>query len=162
FSAASDSLTTNQMESKLDWNASTKNRLFLGLSLREYEARAANGYGTIADTTYGSNGDSIPARGLRLDYTRTQTPTLILNSRFGISRMERNTPPPATPPGWQITELGFPQSLQNQMVQPVAFPYTTVAGYSDLGNATAAFVFLSFTTYSWNGNATWVHGKHTF
>jgi hypothetical protein len=51
--------------------------------------------------------------------------------------------------------------MQDQMRKPTTFPFVSVASYSPLGNNCCAYVFLSFTTYSWNVSATHVRGRHT-
>ena len=83
-----------------------------------------------------------------------------MNFRFGISRSGRQTPA-TVPKGFQMTDLGFPKSLQDQMVGPPAFPAVTMAGYGNLGQQFSV-VNQEFTSYSWNLNATRVAGNHTF
>lgn len=159
FDSLSASLTTNQMDIKLDWAPGVTHRFTAGLSWRTLEQPTANHYRSIGDTGR-INGDSIPSKGGRFDYTGTYSPTLVLNARFGVTRLER-VDPPNVQPGFTLSELGFAGNFQNQMTTPAGFPYMTFNGYSALGNSTSAYIFQSGTSYSFNANLTKVHGPHT-
>ena len=157
FASLSAPVTTNQMDMKFDWAPSVVHKFTAGLSWRTYDDPTPNAYGTIAQPG-NYDGDSIPSKGMRLDYTGTYSPTLILNGRFGITRLEREDPP--NPYNFSLAQLGFAQNFASQMVTPVSFPNVTAAGYSGLGQA-IAFVHQAGTSYSFNGNLTKVHGDHT-
>ena len=159
FATRKDPVDSNQVNGKFDWNASDRDKFFAGLNWRSYFHKPPNQFGTIADSTGPLGGDSIPGRGARLDYTRVQTPSFLLNFRFGITRLERTIAP--YPDNFNLTQLGFPASFAQQILQPASVPSTAVAGYAQLGrNGEADYTFQSGTTYSFNANATWVHGRH--
>ncbi len=160
FSAKKDQTATNQFNGKADWNASARDRLFVGLNWRSYERQLPNHFGNIAASNGVQGGDRIPGRGARLDYTRVQTPTFLLNVRAGVTRLERIIP--EYPRGLRMTDLGFPAGMDRVMRRPLSFPRTAVAGYAALGRSgEAAYTFQSGTTYSWNASAMWVRNRHT-
>ncbi|MEJ7609387.1 MAG: TonB-dependent receptor, partial [Bryobacteraceae bacterium] len=90
FSNKSTRIDTNQTDAKLDWAPSDSDRFFFGVAWRKREDLAPNHYGNAAEPMAGINGDSYPAGSLRLDYTRVQSPSLILNFRAGATRLERH------------------------------------------------------------------------
>ncbi|MCL5745243.1 MAG: Plug and carboxypeptidase regulatory-like domain-containing protein, partial [Acidobacteria bacterium] len=89
FSAMKDPVSSNQVNGKVDWNATDRDKVFVGLNWRSYDHTAPNHFGNIAGSTGVIGGDSIPGRGARIDYTRVQTPSFLLNFRMGVTRLER-------------------------------------------------------------------------
>jgi len=160
FSSKASSFTTDQMDAKLDWVATPANRFVAGLSWRGPLNVRANHFGNGADPNGEFlSGEYAPTRVLRLDYTRVQTPALVLNFRAGLNRQEVYRDP--YPPGFSLTELGFPKSLEDQLTKPNAFPGVSVQGFSGMGNGGGAIVSETATAYSLGQNASWVKGKHT-
>ncbi|MCL5744221.1 MAG: TonB-dependent receptor [Acidobacteria bacterium] len=160
YSAMKDPVSNNQVNGKADWNASDRDKVFVGVNWRSYAHTAPNHFGNIAGSTGAIGGDSIPGRGARIDYTRVQTPSFLLNFRMGVTRLERTISP--YPNDFDLTQLGFPASFQQQVLKPVSFPSTAVTGYAQLGrNGEADYTYQAGTTYSWNASATWVHNRHT-
>lgn len=164
--SGADSYTTDQMDAKLDWVATPNNRFVAGLSWRGPYSLPPNFFGNGADpnSTTGTSGAGLsgeyaPTRVVRFDYTRVQTPTLVLNIRAGVNRQEVSRSP--YPANFNITDLGFSQSLQNQLTKPIAFPGVTATGFSPMGNGGEAIVSETANTYSLGQSATWVRGKHT-
>jgi hypothetical protein len=159
FFTGSSMFDVNQLDTKIDWNPSEKNRLFGGLSWRKSRATPANAYNNIAYTDFQVRGFTIPSWNPRLDYTRVQTPTFLLNVRAGFSRVLQDAPPPAGD-NFDYSVLGLPASLQQQSIPPAGFPVFNVAGYSTLGQVFSSPLEI-FQTYSLAGSATWIRGKHT-
>lgn len=151
------SIDTDQMDIKLDWAPSTANKFTAGLAWRTRLETPPNHYGNIADTRI-INGDNLPSKNLRLEYNRTQTPTLLMQARFGITRFERvnGTNVPDT---FSLTELGFPAGLERQMTQPLGFPAFSFAGYVGMGRG-SAFLDQAGTSYTWAGSVTRIAGRH--
>ena len=150
--------STNETDSKGDWVPTDKDHVFLAMSYFGALRNQADLYGTAADTNGRNIGpDSYPAKSARADYTRVVSPTFLLDFRGGAVRWGRTTPP--FPANWNMTNLGFPQNLQAQMNQPVAFPLFTITGYSNLGYY-SPYIFQDGTLYQMIGNATWIRGKH--
>ncbi|MBM3729142.1 MAG: hypothetical protein FJW40_27425, partial [Acidobacteria bacterium] len=159
FAQASDPLDVNQLDSKLDWNASEKNRLFGGVSYRRSLRTEPNFYGNLAFTGFQTNGYEIPSWNARLDYTRVQSASLVLNVRVGFSTVKQDAPPPV-PQDFTYANLGLPRALASQTLRPIGFPVFNVAGYNLLGQQFSS-PLETFQTYSLAASATWIRGRHT-
>ncbi|MCC6540199.1 MAG: TonB-dependent receptor, partial [Bryobacterales bacterium] len=157
FSDKVFSADTNQMDMKFDWTPTMANRFTAGLAWRTRTDLAPNHYGNVADTRI-VNGDDLPSKNLRLEYTRTHTPTLLFQGRFGITRFERLNGP-NTSDSFSLTGLGFPSQLESQMTRPLGFPAVNLAGYVGLGRS-SAFLDQAGTSFTWAGNVTKIAGKH--
>ncbi len=149
---------TNQMDMKLDWAPTSKTKYTAGLAWRTRKDLAPNHYGNIADTRI-VNGDSLPSKSLRLEFTRTHTPTLLFQGRFGITRFERVNGP-NTDENYSLADLGFPAALDRQMTRPLGFPAFSFAGFLGMGRG-SAFLDQAGTSFTWAGSVTRIAGKHT-
>ena len=156
LSNQSSPFDTNEIDMKFDWTPTSKDKFTAGLGWRTSTATPPNQYGNVAYT--GNTSDNMPARSLRLEYNRTQTPTLLFQVRFGITRLERYYGPPA-PGDFTLATLGFPPSLEQQMIKPIGFPVFSFAGYLGMGKA-SQFLDQRGTSYTWDANATKVAGRH--
>jgi hypothetical protein len=105
---------------------------------------------TSSPSTFGniaSPGQSLLFR--RIDATQanatvTLSPTTVLTARWGFNRFYSSTFPTASA-GFDLTELGFPASLQAATVDP-AFPAVTMSDLTSFGGgATNTDVFYSRT-----------------
>ncbi len=159
FVQASDPTNINQLDTKLDYNMSERNRLFGGLSYRRSVRTEPSFYRNIAFTAFQTNGYEIPSWNGRLDYTRVQSSSLVLNVRAGIARVKQDAPPPVSQ-DFSFADLGMPRSLETQTIRPIGFPAFSVAGYNSLGQVFSSPLEV-FQTYSLAANATWVKGRHT-
>jgi len=148
----------NQVDGRGDWAPTEKDRAFLSLSWRKREDVNPNLYGNAAETNAGIFGDDYPAGAARLDYTRIQTPSLIFDFRAGASRLERHFN--QQPDGFNLTTLGFPTSLAQQVQGPQGFPQISVTGYGAMGNGVSN-TDQTQTLYSFNASGTWIKGKHS-
>ncbi len=157
FSDKVISTDTNQIDIKLDWVPSSKNKYTAGLGWRRAKDLPPNHYGNIADTRI-IKGDSMPSKSLRLEFTRSQSPTVLLQGRFGITRFERMNDSNA-PEGFSLTELGFPAALERQMIRPLSFPALSFAGYLAMGRS-SSFLDQAGTSYTWAGSVSKVAGRH--
>ena len=158
FSNKSARTDTNQTDTKFDWAPTDRNRMFFGLAWRKREDVNPNHYGNIAEPSAGINGDSYPSGSLRLDYTRVQSPSLILNLRAGVTRFERHFK--MSDGTFRLASLGFPAALDSQIRGVAAFPQISVTGFGGMGNQ-ATYTDQAQTLYSWNASATAVRGRHT-
>ena len=159
FAQASDPLDVNQLDSKVDWNASERNRMFAGVSYRKSVRTEPNFYRNIAYTGFQTNGYQIPSWNGRLDYTRVQSASLVLNVRGGFTTVTQDAPPPVSQ-DFSYADLGMPRSLEAQTLRPIGFPVFSVAGYNALGQQFSS-PLETFQTYSLAGSATLVKGRHT-
>ncbi len=159
FAQASDPFDVNQLDTKVDWNASDRNRLFAGMSYRKSVRTEPNYYRNIAYTSFQTSGFRIPSWNGRADYTRVQSPSLVLNVRAGFSTVTQDSPPPV-PQDFSYTTLGMPRSLETQTLRPIGFPTFNAAGYNALGQVFSS-PLETFQTYSLAASATIVKGRHT-
>ncbi|MSV28074.1 MAG: TonB-dependent receptor [Bryobacterales bacterium] len=159
FAQASDPLDVNQLDTKLDWNASERNRMFGGVSYRRSVRTEPNFYRNIAFTGFQTNGYEIPSWNGRLDYTRVQSPSLVLNIRAGFTTVKQDAPPPVAQ-DFSYANLGMPRSIEAQTRRPIGFPVFNVAGYNQLGQVFSSPLEV-FQTYSLAASATVVKGRHT-
>jgi hypothetical protein len=159
FAAGTDKFSSNQIDAKVDLAPNERDRGFIGVSWVGNLHNSPDLYGTIADPngSYLLN-EQLPARAARIDYTRIQTPRLVMDVRAGVVRWERTNPP--YPENFRLSDLGFPASLQNSMRPPFSFPAASVTGYSGLGNTTA-FTYQAGTSYSFWSAAAWTRNAHT-
>ncbi|MGH9160150.1 MAG: TonB-dependent receptor domain-containing protein, partial [Vicinamibacteraceae bacterium] len=158
FSSKTSALDTDQIDVKLDWVPGSKDKVSLGLASRRFENTPPNFYENIADTRV-FTGDSIPSRSLRLQYDRIQSPTLLMTARVGVTRLDREWSTNA-PAGFSLTELGFPASLDSQLVAPLDFPNFSFTNYASLGRG-GGFLDQVGTSYTTAFSLTNVRGRHT-
>jgi hypothetical protein len=96
--------------------------------------------------------------GASLDDVHTFGASLVLNVRYGYTRMTRETDP-VHGRGFDLTSLDFPQAL-NDAISPAIreFPYFSINGYfNSVSTGEARFM----DTHSLVAAATKVHGNHT-
>jgi hypothetical protein len=156
LSAKTNPTDTNEIDAKFDWVPDVKNKFTLGLGWRSSTNTPPNYFENLASTTLTS--DNIPARSGRIEYNRTETPTLLFQLRFGVTRLERYYGPPA-PPDFTLASLGFPASLEQQMTKPIGFPVFSYTGYLGMGKG-SQFLDQRGTSYTWDANATKIAGRH--
>ncbi|MEP7361621.1 MAG: TonB-dependent receptor [Acidobacteriota bacterium] len=159
FSSGTAKFNVNQVDTKVDYAPTASDRLFAGLSYRKSTQTSANQYQNIAYTDFQSAGFKIPSWSARLDYTRIQRANLIFNVRAGFSTVSQDSPP-VVPDGFTFSSLGFPSSLESQVLHPLAFPSFTFDGYNGLGQNYAS-PLETFQTYSLAASATWIAGRHS-
>ena len=157
LSNKSNPTDTNEIDMKFDWAPSSKNKLTAGLGWRTSTATPPNHYGNVANTAVTS--DNMPARSGRLEYNRTQTPTLLMQARFGITRLERYYGAPAPADFTLSGSLGLPASLEQQMTRPIGFPVVSFAGFLGMGKG-SQFLDQRGNSYTWDGNLTKISGRH--
>lgn len=156
FQALGQAQNTDQFDSRFDYARNERNRFNGGLNWRRNRTAPPNNYGTLANSNWEPYND--PSEGARLNYTRIQAANFLINARIGVARAIRDIP---TKKNIDLTNLGFPLSLQNQMTHPLDIPIAQPNGYGNIGNGCCPFAFLDAITYSYNVNASWVRGKHT-
>ncbi len=156
LSNKASAISTNEIDMKFDWAPTSKSKYTAGLGWRSRVDTPPNHYGNVAATTLTS--DNMPARSLRLEYNRTQSPTLLMQARFGVTRLERYYGPPA-PPDFTLASLGLPAGLEQQMLKPIGFPVFSFAGYLGMGKG-SQFLDQRGTSYTWSANVTKVAGQH--
>lgn len=92
-----------------------------------------------------------------LRYTRTLTPSLILEANASFSRRTNSQGWPVTGRDWSA-EVGFTGGLKNPVA--LGLPQMEPAGYVILGHAYDLPKIWSYNNYQYTGNVTWIRGKH--
>jgi hypothetical protein len=139
---------------KVDFNLGNRDRLFVrGNAYVRHTTR--NDYFQTAASGLTENYHPV---GASLDEVHTFGGSLVLNVRYGYTRMTRQTDP-LHGRGFDLTTLGFPKSL-NDAISPDLreFPYFVINGYfNSLNTGEARFM----DTHSLVMALTKVHGSHT-
>jgi len=139
---------------RIDLNPGNRDRVFLrgngyvrNTSRNDYFRTAASGLT-----------EQYHPLGASLDDVHTFGASLILNVRYGYTRMTRETTP-LRGRGFDLTSLGFPQSF-NDAISPALreFPYFSISGYfNSLNTGEARFM----DTHTLVAALTKVRGNHT-
>jgi hypothetical protein len=159
----SSQLNVNQGDIRVDYHISDKDQVS-GRFTRAYESNPiTNSQALIANPSA-----TIPIWNVVGDWTRTLSPTLVNDVRFGWNHIIVNTGPTwASGVGQLGQALGIANSNPNglpgllELGLNAGTPSSIGTGtYTNLGNAG---VTQSFNTQVWQGNeaATWTHGRHT-
>lgn len=141
---------------KIDQNITSSDRLSFRLALLESSSRGnlRNDWAP-AFTSEGNTGQPVGG----VNYTRTLSPTLLLDLRAGVSRARADTDSSFRGRN-VVAELGIP----GLTVAPhrITFPQVGVTGMASLGDFYAIpGSFTASTTYQYAGVLTWVRGGHT-
>lgn len=145
----------NQMDAKLDENINDKMRFSSRYSLNFGNDTPANFFGNLADPY--SNGDSKSrTQQFVFDLTRIESPTTILNLRYGILRQHARTDPKSN--GFSPTTLGLPPIyLTSGLLQ---FPAFQPEGYQQVGMIGYGRILRGDDVQSIVGNVTKIFGAH--
>lgn len=72
--------------------------------------------------------------GIVIDSVTTISPTVVLNLRASMTRWIEDIRLPEEYRSFRATQIGWPESLVNQLPGPDRFPFIAVSGYSSIGN----------------------------
>ena len=146
----------HQIVSKVDHNYSTRWKLF-----GTYSRIWANQFNTdplgykvnlTRHATYTRTHATVSA-------TAVLNPGLILELHSGFARYDNPSIPYAL--GFDITSLGFPQTLANP-TQIQSFPAFNIAGLVSVGStASAGMGLVDLNSWGQRAALTWVHGAHS-
>jgi hypothetical protein len=116
----------NNQIGRLDYNASAMHKVFFSLRHNNRDSREQNYYPNF---TRGRRYLRYNWNGI-VDDVVTLSPTLVLNTRFGVNRFYDYRRLLST--GFNMTELGFPAALAASTAMPV-FPEFNFSNYSTIG-----------------------------
>jgi hypothetical protein len=167
FASGANSTSNNQFDIKIDERITDRDLLSGRYSQQWFNSTSFNCFGNIADPcTSGPN--QTKAYTLSINYTRTFSPTKVLNVVFGVLRRSDNAPGiSAEFPniGGAFSQLGLPSYLNNGFG---VLPQILISGYST-GNfsnnlGTQSFIITREGQISGHlgGAFSWVHGPHEF
>ncbi len=139
---------------RIDQVVSQNNRFYGSFSMSSIQGDQGRSFrndalGSVTDSQY---------RGIVLDDVHTLRSNLILNFRYGLTRLRNTSRPPSL--GYNLASLGLAPGLVNQ-VDPAlaALPIVAVDGYTTFGTDSGS---LGATTFHFfGGNATFVRGEHS-
>lgn len=150
---------TDKFDVKVDHNFTQNRRIFGRYNRFIQDTAAADFYGNGATPSdgimyWGSHNGAF-------DYTETFGASTILNIRFGLSRF--NAWRPAFSYGYDVTQLGLPQALQNVALTNGAarIPRFDIQDYSSIGPNNGSTYVSDNTSYTLVGNLTKIVGRHS-
>ena len=144
----------NKIDAKVDHNISDKQRLSTRYGVDWGWSQPANLTGNIA---HDANPGNSRSQNFVLDYTRTHSPTTVINGRAGVLRVRSVRDPMSS--GFDVTTLGLPKVIAEAGgVQ--AFPLFQ-AQYRSLGAGAYAIIHRYEDVYQYMGAVTRIHGGHT-
>lgn len=144
---------------KFDQNLGSKHRFFFRYAHNDRtETRSTNGIGAGQP---GQDGQ-WPLKRINdayvMDWVSTLTPTLVFNLRPSFSRYIEGSRGDGNR-GFDLTSLGFPAAMRNQLPVPDVFGRYEFSDYLPLGRF---FNFNYTNTASVHPTFTWIKGSHTF
>ena len=145
----------NQMDVKLDHNIGDKQRISTRYSVNWNSSVPPLLLGNLADNS--TNGDSSArTQNYVFDYTRIQSPTTIIELRYGLLRQRANTNPKSL--GFDQTSLGLPKVYLTSGVK--MFPTFSPEGYQELGQVGYGLIARGDEMNSVLGSVTKIFGGH--
>lgn len=96
--------------------------------------------------------------GIVIDSVTMVNPSTILNTRVSLTRWVEDIFLPDELRAFRATEIGWPQSLVNQLPGADRLPYFSVSGYSSLGNDQVSFE--PTNVFSFQPNVVLMRGRH--
>jgi len=154
FAQGANKSNGEKLDAKIDHNLSDRQRFTSRYSVGWGSSDAANLLGNIAENI---NPGTNRSQNFVFDYTRTQSPTMIMSGRVGILRVRSIRDPLST--GFNSTTLGLPAVFQTLGV--LQFPNVTASGYRALGAGGWAIIHRGEDVWLANGSLTKVAGPHT-
>ena len=132
FVASSSVVNTNQIDAKVDQVINEKSRFFARYSRRDLNQPVPPFF--PAEIRVAQNNDAQPqtSNSAALDYTRTLSPTDLLEIRYGFARTKLNFTSASL--GFDPTKLGFPSYIAAN-ADHLLFPGIAPANYYTLGGA---------------------------
>jgi len=142
---------------RIDHNISDRHRLFARWNNTQYNDTNVS-LPTVATTTLTDN----TGWGVLLDDVYTFTPQMLLNVRYSTTYYNPRALRPTT--GFDLTSLGFPQNLVQQISQyadvaGLAFPIISPDGFTQLGNGSGSSTKTLYHTFG--GTFTKVAARHS-
>src|SRR5438094_124759 len=164
FKSATQRLTRNNFDGKVDWNRTSSHIIFVKYSAMKSVFHGEPNLGkAIGDCACdGGLGDFHSLVQLvTVGHTLTLSPTLVVDGNVGFTRMSEygQTPDFGTNIGSSV--LGIPGTNNGSDLRDSGIPYFNVSGYADLGNPEGWNpAFRNDWSFTSNHNVRWSHDKH--
>jgi hypothetical protein len=162
----------DQGDGRIDWNLSEKDMIFGRYSRQDTATTKPSTFQNITlpglDQPVGLGnegtfaGDSVlVAHHAVLSWTRTLTPTFLMDAKMGFNRFNLDYRQEGAVEGARLGEkLGVPNA--NQGPQANGIPITGMSGYQGIGQTRSLPILRVENTYNPNVNFTNLRGRHTF
>jgi hypothetical protein len=162
----------DQGDGRMDWNLSEKDMIFGRYSRQDTATTKPSTFQNITlpglDQPVGLGnegtfaGDSVlVAHHAVLSWTRTLTPTFLMDAKMGFNRFNLDYRQEGAVEGARLGEkLGVPNA--NQGPQANGIPITGMSGYQGIGQTRSLPILRVENTYNPNVNFTNLRGRHTF
>ncbi len=151
-------------DAKVNWNVSERSSLWGKYSMMEATVvgqpslGAAGGAGLLNGGRMGTGHTLVQVIGT--GYTKTFTPTLILDTNFGFSRLGQNVKGPDYGTNFGLDVLGIP-GTNGADVRESGQPIFRIPGYETLGNSDGwSPVFRNDNVFTYVANMAWTKGAH--
>ena len=154
FGQGSNLSAGNKLDAKIDHNISDKQRFSARYGVDWGWSTPANLTGNIS---HNGNPGNSRSQNFTIDYTRTHSPTTIVNLRAGVLRVRSLRDPLST--GFDATTLGLPK-LMIDATGVKAFPLFS-AQYRPMGAGGYAIIHRYEDVYQYLGALTKILGGHT-
>lgn len=162
-------VTKDSFTLRVDHHFASSNRLFLRYSYDDTPLDRAKPFGRENPANPAFGAQIFNRQNAVIEDAHTFSPTLLATVRYSITRLGNRREAFST--GFDITTLGLPRSLQEQIVEPVAFPFINITGFNvtasipnTIPNSTLGagdFIRLGDTAHAWQGNLTQTLRRHT-
>lgn len=159
FASGTSQLNIDTIDSRVDEVINDRNRLFVSYSRRSLSQPPVFLFPKAQQIAEGGNSEPQISNSAAIDYTRTFSPSFLVEVPFGFSRTFINFVPISA--GFNpSTELGFPDSIASN-ADHLLFPGIAPANYYTLGDASQGETRRGgFNIFLVGVNATKVEGKH--
>ncbi len=159
FASGTSQLNIDTIDSRVDEVFNERNRIFVSYSRRNLTSPPALLFPAASQIAEGGQYQPQTSNSAAIDYTRTVSPTFIVDVPFGFSRTFINFTPVSA--GFNpSTQLGFPGYIASN-ADHLLFPGIAPANYYTLGDAAQGQTRRGgFNIYLLGVNNTKVLGKH--
>jgi len=152
--SGTDGLTQDIFGLRVDHSIGRRHNTYVRYNRTRDDSRNPDYYGNVARGYIGLDQD---VESFAADYVFTVTPSFLLNFRYGFTdRTHENI---ELSRGFDLTSLGFPQSVQREAKLRV-FPRFNPSGYVSLGNSEGINAF-SYLSHSFQASGTKITSAHS-
>ena len=163
FNTATQPLTRNNYDFKVNWNRSERHQLWFKYSAMDalvkgdFSLGAAGGE-CLCGGGLGKGSTLVQIAGIGQTYT--VSPTFVIDGTFGWTRFGQDVEPPDLGTNFGLDVLGIP-GTNGPDPRESGMPAFFLSGYSTLGNDESWNpLFRNDQSYTFNTNASWMKGKH--
>jgi carboxypeptidase family protein/TonB-dependent receptor-like protein len=163
FNTATQPLTRNNYDFKVNWNRNERHQLWFKYSAMDalvkgdFSLGAAGGE-CLCGGGLGKGSTLVQIAGIGQTYT--VSPTFVIDGTFGWTRFGQDVEPPDLGTNFGLDVLGIP-GTNGPDPRESGMPAFFLSGYSTLGNDESWNpLFRNDQSYTFNTNASWMKGKH--